>query len=101
MSTSSPSYASNGEMDDTQPSVAFLSPPPLCMKGDEFSQMEHPIFPLGAEEIRTGGGSQRPANHNLTLTLSITSSEGQTQERGEASETADAALVSVWIMMGE
>lgn len=27
MPTSSPSCASNGEMDDTQPSVAFLSPP--------------------------------------------------------------------------
>ncbi len=104
MPTSFPSYASNGETDDTQPSVAFLSLSSsisLWMKGDEFSQMEHPLFPLEAEEMRPGGGFQRPANHNFTLTLSITSSAGQSTGRREASETADAALISVWIMMGE
>lgn len=71
------------------------------MKENEFSQMEYPDFPLEAKEMRPGGGSQRSANHNLTLTPSITSSEGQTQARGEASETADAALISVWVMVGE
>lgn len=71
------------------------------MKGDEFSQMERPLFPLEAEEMRPGGGSQRSANHNPTLTPSITGGEGQTKARGEASETADAALISVWIMTGE
>ncbi len=63
--------------------------------------MEHPLFPLEAEEMRPGGGSQRSANHTLILTPSITSGEGQTTARGEAGETADAALISVRIMMGE
>lgn len=47
---------------------------------------------LEGEEMRPGGGSRRSANHSLTLTPSITSRVGQSQERQE-SETADAAAV--------
>lgn len=63
--------------------------------------MEHPLFSLEREEMKPGGHSQRSANHNLTLTQSITSGEGQAKERWVASETADGALISVWIMMSE
>lgn len=60
-----------------------------------------PLFPLKAEEMRPGGGSHGAANHNLTVLLSIMSSVGHTRARGEESETADAALISVWLMIGE
>lgn len=42
----------------------------------------------------------RSANLSLTLTSSVTSSLGQTEESGAVSETA-AALIPVWIMMDE
>lgn len=51
--------------------------------------------------MRPGGGSHGAANHNLTVPLSIMSSVGHTRARGEESETADAALISVWLMIGE
>lgn len=80
------------------PVASFLS---LWMKGGGFSQMEHPLFSLEREEMKPGGCSQRSANHNLTLTQSITSGECQAKERWVANETADGALISVWIMMSE
>lgn len=100
MPTSSPGYTSNREM-DAHCGLPVASAICLWMKGDEFSQMEHPLFPLEAEEMRSQRGSPRSAYHSITLTLSITSGEGQTKERGEASETADTAFISVWIMVGE
>lgn len=60
--------------------------------------MDHPPLPTGG---RGNEVSKRlsEVKQSQSLTLSITSSEGQTKERGEARESADSAFVSVWIIM--
>lgn len=104
MPTSSPSYTSNGEMDDTQPSVAFLSPPPFLYEWKEMNSVKWNI-----PSPRASGGRGNEAWRRLSE-VSQSQSHGDPvthEQRGsnlkkwEASETADAALKSVWIMMGQ
>lgn len=99
MPTSSPSCTSNGEM-DAHCGLPVASSICLWMTEDEFSQMDHSPRPTGGRGNEVSKKLSE-VRQSQSLTPSITSSEGQTKERGEARESADSAFVSVWIMMGE